>query len=182
MQISTGKTGDFSDYDIRRAKYFYTCLLYELSKFFILGLVFHLLDLFPEYLFSILFICPARILSGGLHFRNYFGCLLFSILYFFMGIIFLGNFHPSGAVVFFSLLLFALINLLIGPITSNQRPQPSLEKIHLIKKHMTFLFMVYAMFFLFFGQNRFYHLGYRLLLIHTAQMIVAFIGKEVSRW
>lgn len=182
MQISTEKTGDFSDYDIRRARYFYTCLLYELSKFFILGLLFHFFGLFPEYLFSILFICPARILSGGLHFHNYFGCLLFSILYFSIGIMPLGDFQPPMEVILFTLPLFALINLSIGPITSDQRPQLSPEKIHLIKKHMVFLFMVYAMFFFCFGQNRFCHLGYRLLLIHTAQMIVAFIGKEASRW
>lgn len=182
MQISNEKTRIFSDYDIRRARYFYTCLLYELSKFFILGLFFHHLGLFPEYLFSILFICPIRILSGGLHFRSYWGCLLFSFLYFSTSIILLRNYQPSRPVILLTLLLFILINLLIGPITSDQRPPLSPEKVPLIKKRMAIIFMIYVMFFLFFEQNRFYHLADRLLLIHTAQMVVAFIRKEAPKW
>ena len=94
---------EYSDYDLRRVRYFYSCLLYEVSKFIIIGGFFCLFGLLPEYVFSVLFICPLRILSGGLHFRSYLGCLLFSILYFSVSIMPFGNYHPTKGTALFLL-------------------------------------------------------------------------------
>lgn len=182
MQVLSGIKTEFSDYDIRRVRYFYTCLVYEISKFVILGAYFYLFGLLPEYLFSVLFVCPLRILTGGLHFQSYAGCLLFSILYFSVSIMPLFDYCPARGISLLLLLLCAVINVVVGPITSNQRPELSMNRKVSIKKRVMVLFVLYLSFFFIFEQNRFFYLANRLLLIHTVQMVAAFIRKEIAKW
>ena len=172
---------EYSDYDLRRVRYFYTCLLYEVSKFIIIGGFFCLFGLLPEYFFSVLFICPLRILSGGLHFRSYLGCLLFSILYFSVSIMPFWNYHPTKGTALFLLLLFAIINIVMGPITSDQRPEPSVDIKTVKKQRLLILFIMYFIFFFLSKYSRFFFLANRLLLLHSIQMMVSFIRKEVAR-
>lgn len=100
----------------------------DLSKLVILYIVFFTVNRSAEYLMALLALSIIRLYTGGLHFKTYTGCLLFTFL-FFASSIYLASSNlvsQSGLIVIELTSLFFIA--LFSPITSKNRPDYSAKK------------------------------------------------------
>lgn len=105
--------------------YYLKCILYDVSKLVLFLFIFSLLHLLPEFLLTFVVQFPLRTISGGLHFRHYWSCFAFSLVYLFL-IIALGSKilipFKIGVVL---LLLCVIVIYQIGQVRSPSRPSLS---------------------------------------------------------
>lgn len=110
---------------VEKLEYSLRVITSELSKVFILFLVFGFWDFQLMLLFSILFLFVSRPFSGGFHFKTYEGCLAFSVLFFSAGIVLSINFPATLKFSRFWILIFLSVSTYIKPEHSKKRPDYS---------------------------------------------------------
>ena len=64
--------------------YYLKCILYDVSKLILFLFIFSMLHMLPEFLLTFVIQFPLRTISGGLHFRHYWSCFAFSLVYLFL--------------------------------------------------------------------------------------------------
>jgi accessory gene regulator B len=74
--------------DVLKIQYTLEVILGDLTKFIIIFLIFLLLKEIPLFLLSFIILNSTRPLLGGLHCKTYYGCLICSLLYFIIVLIF----------------------------------------------------------------------------------------------
>ncbi len=105
-----------------KLKYSLQVILGDASKLIVLFLFFLCLKVPGQFAMAVLALSILRVYTGGLHFKSYLGCLLFSLL-FFCAAIGLADFCELPQPYMYLWWIFSLIVIaLISPITSKNRP------------------------------------------------------------
>ena len=121
-EIRVSLKTSFSEYELKKIKYFYLCLLYEGSKFLLMLLFFSCVHLQREYLVAIVVLLSIRGFSGGIHLQTYTGCLIFSFAFMLSSILCSQTITLSNTTQNAILALCILLMLFVGPVTSSNRP------------------------------------------------------------
>jgi len=109
--------------DVLKIQYTLEAILSDSTKFMIIFLIFLLLKEIPLFLLSFIILNSTRPLSGGIHCKTYYGCLICSILYF-MIILLFAKLSPrlniNFYIVFF--IISFIITLIFAPCPNKKRP------------------------------------------------------------
>ncbi|MBF4693355.1 accessory gene regulator B family protein [Fusibacter ferrireducens] len=112
----------FSPLEVAKLNYILTLLISELSKLIILWIGFRILGGLESAVLSILTLAMIRTFTGGLHFNQYYKCLMFTFG-FLMSVCLLSKLIQLHT---FTILLMLLFNIIVirrfAPITSLFRP------------------------------------------------------------
>lgn len=153
-------------------------ILYDLSKLVLLSLFFYSLGYFREFLFAALIAAPLRVYSGGLHFRHYMSCLLFSLGYFSLVIYGLGAIPLPLHVCAVLMLLCSIMNFCLSPVQSPSRPALPAAEVQGLKQK-TFILTIYcALMILLFYHTPLAPVGYWTILLHSAQLVIANMRRK----
>ncbi|WP_042678602.1 accessory gene regulator ArgB-like protein [Anaerosalibacter massiliensis] len=122
------KEFNLSELDSIKLKYSLEIIFSELSKLFILFALFSILRKRTDFIYSFLALFLIRTFTGGLHFKTYGKCLIFSGLFFYISI-FLKDFISLNFTIISILFIFSLFTIIIfDPITHESRPSYSYKK------------------------------------------------------
>lgn len=172
------KNMEISECDKKLLLFTVNCILYDVSKLLLFILIFYLMHKLDLFLYAFIILLPLRTFSGGLHFKHYLSCLLFSLGYFLLVTIPLASLHLPLALLLPSLFLCTVINVLQGPIRSASRP-PLPQKEVLKCKKKTFFATCFGIALV--GlcyQTKFTPVGYWTILLHSAQLVIASLLKK----
>lgn len=169
----------FSDYQIAQLKYLLFTLLSESTKFIILGFIFK--NNFISFLYSIILFSVLRLTTGGLHCTSYIGCLITTFFFLFISIYMLPLIKLPIFIISLFLCICALINFTIGPISSKKRlPLNSTTKKRLAYRSVFIIFLHLILLLCF--KSKLLIIGSWLIILHTLQLIIANLQKEVNSW
>ncbi len=168
----------YSDYEIALLKYFFTAVFYDVSKFILLGIAFGFAGYFVEYLLASVVLVFFRISSGGLHFKTYWSCFLFSLVFFTLCIVILPEFSPSKTIQMIILLICLAIVNRIGPITSKYRKKPDVILIQKSKKDCSIIIFSYCILTFVIPLNHYINTGFWVIILQTLQLVIAKIFKR----
>lgn len=109
--------------DVLKIQYTLEVILGDLTKFIIIFLIFLLLKELPLFLFSFIILNSTRPLLGGIHCKTYYGCLVCSLLYFIIVLIFT-KFAPLLNINLYIILflIFFITTLIFAPCRNEKRP------------------------------------------------------------
>lgn len=176
------KRFNYTDYQIEVIKYFFICIGSDISKlFFILGFSV-ITDCFILCLISLIALVLLRTSGGGFHCEHYLTCLLFSFSFTFSSIYLSRNISFNRAGIILGMLICIVIAYKLVPIVSYHRPEPPKE---LIKRSRTinFTFLILCTFVVsVFYQNQYCKLLFWVCVLHTAQLILAFINRKGGKY
>lgn len=167
----------FSDYQIAQLKYLFFTLLSESTKFIILGFIFK--NNFISFLYSIMLFSVLRLTTGGLHCASYIGCFITTFFFLFISIYMLPLIKIPVFVTTLLLCICALINFTIGPISSKKhlplnsttKKRLSYQSVFIICLHLILQLCI---------KSNLLIIGGWLIILHTSQLIIAFLQKEVN--
>ncbi len=161
-----------------RLNYIISCIIYEGSKLLLFFLFFCCIHKLDGFLYSLIILLPLRFISGGLHFKHYISCLVFSFMYFYLVNVVLMPFKFPLFISIIILSVCAVTNFIIGPITSDSRPQLTKEIINKGKLNI-FIATCYELIltFLFFD-TAISTVGFWTIVLHTLQLIIANFRKK----
>jgi len=118
---------NLSSLDKMKLKYSMETIFNDLSKIFILFILFSFLDKTSDFIYSVLALMTIRPFTGGLHFKTYSGCLTFTGIFFTTSIVLKNNIQLSNIILIAFVFSFMTI-FLLAPITSKNRPSYSNQK------------------------------------------------------
>ena len=160
-------------YKKKLIKYFLLCILSEGSKIILYGLFFFRIHLFTEFLFALIILLFLRTNGGGLHFKHYTTCLIFSFLVF-VASIFLGIYvNPNRIIAIFILIVSIPVCYWCVPITSNNRPEPSDKLIKKSKRNTLITLSAYLMSVCILPMSRYLGILVWIVIIHILQLLLA---------
>ncbi|WFA09982.1 accessory gene regulator B family protein [Tissierella sp. Yu-01] len=127
---------EFGLTDIEKAKLKYTLdvLFTDVSKLLILFVIFHILGVSKDFIYSVLALLTIRPFTGGLHFKTYTTCFIFTFFFFSIAII-LNNIISLGYSAIYLMIFSCIVVLSIAPIIHKNRPGYSNHK----KRHFKYL-------------------------------------------
>lgn len=169
---------NISERDKKLLLFSINCILYDVSKLLLFLLIFSLIHRLELFLFAFVILLPLRMISGGLHFKHYSSCLLFSLGYFLVVTIPLASLHLPLSIMLPSLLLCTVINVLFGPIRSASRPPLPEKEIIKCKKKTLFASCFGIGLVILFRNTKFASVGYWTILLHSAQLVIASLLKK----
>lgn len=164
--------------DMRMLKYYYMCLLHEVSKFLIMLFIFSRFHAGTQYVVAALALCALRHNMGGIHFRQYWSCFGFSLV-FLAVVITIARFCPVNLVVqIITTCLCILITFLTGPVQSSTRP--ALDKKHFIRYRNNACIVMAVLMVLFICMKSFTYrdLIYWVIVFQTLQLVAAKIYER----
>lgn len=178
----------FSDYQMKLLRFSFTGILYDVSKTLIFGIYFCVIGKLPEFLFALVPLVLLRIRSGGIHFKKYWTCFLFSFLYLCLVIHVLPGLvsvHPLA--VYPVLLVCAVADYLVGPNTLKEKVviQDAVlkdEQSGLIRKAKIECFqvvLIVAILCFLFPGNRYLIVSFWTVVLHAVQLVITKIMREV---
>ncbi len=169
---------EYSDYEIAMLKYQLTAFSYDISKLVIMAILFFFLDLFPQYCIAVITLLLLRTTTGGLHFKTYIGCLLFTLCFFITAVSILPQFKIHQLTIIILLYICILIVNIIGPITSNYRPIPNGILIKKCKRNAGNFIFLYSLFTIIIPLNQYIITGFWVIILQTLQLVFAYIHKK----
>src|SRR5699024_5279683 len=84
-----------TDLDSKKLRYSLEFLYNDFSKTFLLLILFAILGYPLDFIFAGIILFSIRIFTGGLHFKTYSGCLVFSLIFFVITIYLKNSFSLS---------------------------------------------------------------------------------------
>lgn len=169
---------DLSKADKAKLNYVISCIIYEGSKILLFLLFYSYIHQLNSFFYSLIMLLPLRIISGGLHFKHYTACLTFSFLYFYLAIIILMPFRLPLVISSILLIVCAVINYKIGPVTSNSRPQLKPEEIKKGKLNIFIATCYELILTVLFFDTVLSTVGFWTIVLHTLQLIIADFQKK----
>ena len=169
---------DISASEKARLNYFFSCMIYEGSKIILFLLFFTLIGHLKGFLYSMLILLPLRIISGGLHFKHYLACLVFSFSYFYLVTIPLNGLIPTYGITLVVLCICIFINSYIGPVTSDSRPELSSEDIKRGKLHIFIATFYDTLLTVVLYDTPLAPIGFWTIMLHSLQLVIAKLRKK----
>ncbi|KJF26169.1 hypothetical protein TZ02_15100 [Clostridium aceticum] len=150
--------------DSIKLRYTLEVIINDFSKLIVLFLVFTLLDKQMNFIYSFLALSTLRPFTGGLHFKTYIGCILFSAAFFYLSIFLVLSIFLDFFITLVLFIFALLIVILLAPIPSEARPTYSRKKITTFK-FLSAMIIVFHLFMYFFTNKNPY-------FIHSIWVIV----------
>lgn len=173
---------NYTDYQIEVIKYFFVCMGSDISKLFIILGFSVIFDCFISCVISLVVLVFLRTSGGGFHCEHYLTCLLFSFSFTFSSIFLMENILLNRPGIICGMLICIVIAYKLVPIVSYHRPEPPKE---LIKRSraINFSFLILCTFAVsVFYQNQYCRLLFWVCILHTAQLILAFINRKGGKY
>ena len=154
------------------------CILYDISKLILFVAFFAVIHKLSSFIFAFLIFYPIRQISGGLHFKHYFSCLVFSFGYMYLVVVMLAPLTIGHAVVVPILAVCAAVIYAIGPIRPPSRPALSAQEFAEHRKKAFSIVCYESVLIVLFFDHRLASAGYWTIILHTLQLVMAFIIKK----
>ena len=168
---------DMSADDREKMLYSLQNLIGEFSKILLMFLFFLPFNLHGYFLRAVLALAIIRMYTGGLHFKTYGGCLMFSLT-FFSARILLTKFCVLPQLGYLLVGLIGLIVIgLISPITSKSRPNYSIHQRRTFKTMGCLIISLHLLGCLILKNNPYFISSVWVILLQAIQLILA---KEVE--
>ena len=154
------------------------CMLYDMSKVILFVAFFAAIHQLDSFVYAFLIFFPVRQVSGGLHFKHYASCLIFSFVYMYAAVVLLAPIKLALAAVIPILAICATVIYMIGPILAPTRP--ALTKQEFAERRLkAFKIICYeiVLTILFFNSDL-ASAGYWTIILHTMQLMIAWIIKN----
>lgn len=170
---------NYSENDIEKVRYVFAAFYSEFSKLIIMELLFLIINKGFEFLISVSILLLIRTNSGGLHFKHYWSCLLFSTTLLLCAIILLPAIPISKLTMILCLILCIVINYNIKPVRCIYRPAPDEKMIrncHISTFKCIFFYLIIIYLF---PMNPYLIAGFWTILLQTLQLVAAnFLEKR----
>ncbi len=154
------------------------CILYDISKLILFIAFFAAMHKLNSFVYAFLIFFPIRRISGGLHFKHYVSCLIFSFVYMYLAVVVLAPIRLEFAVVVPILTICAIVIYWIGPIRPPSRPALSRPEFEEHRKKALSIVCYEAVLIVLFFDNPLSGAGYWTIILHALQLIVAFMMKK----
>lgn len=177
MRTDFQETYNLSNFQIAQLQYLGKTLLSEISKIIIMGILFH--QHFYLYIFAILLLCLLRTSTGGLHCHTYLSCLAMSIGYIFTSIYICPHIEVTKLATLVLLPICILVNYLIGPVTSDCRPELKGTLRTKGKVKSVVIILIFFILTIIIPENAYLTVGFWIIILHTIQLVIAKIRKEI---
>lgn len=165
----------FNNYQMRQLEYFFKTVLAETSKIIVLLILFH--NEMKACLLTMLLLSLLRTSAGGIHFHTYLGCLCGTIIFFSLSIFVMPSIYFTEPLSIGLLFACGLVNYLLAPITAPGHLQLSNTTIKRAKIKCFVSIQLYAIIMSIIPNNRYLHIGFWIIILHTLQLIIAKIQK-----
>lgn len=157
--------------------YYLKCIFYDVSKFVLFVIFFCIIHKVHYFLFTFCVMFPLRTISGGIHFKHYFSCLIFSLLYIFAVIELSLRIPVPFAICIPTLLLCGVILYGIGQVRSASRPKLTDTERMKLKRKALFVSCAETVLVILIYPTDFAPMVYWSVFLHTLQLIIA---KSIS--
>ena len=154
------------------------CFLYDFSKLAMFLIFFGLVHKLDYFVFAYAVMLPLRKISGGLHFKHYTSCLIFSFCFFLAAIMLLAPIKLPFIIVMIAFMVCAVVIYVIGPIQAPTRPALAETEIAKRRKNAMFAIVYAAVLTGLFFESRLGMVGFWVIMLHTLQLVIAFIKKK----
>ena len=162
----------------KMAIYHLKCWLYDGSKFLIFLVFFFFIERLDMYLYAFIILLPLRLNTGGLHFKHYWSCLLFSFVYMLTVTIPLADIRLPYGVSILLLLLCVVINGSIGPICSASRPALPQQEIIKYRQKGALLTCYDTLLTMLFWNTHLAPVGFWTIVLHSVQLVIGNILEK----
>lgn len=164
---------DLSANEYQMMRYSLAIILNEVSKFLIIFLTFWLFQVHMIFLMGFLTLIMIRSNLGGLHFKTYWGCLGFSLIFFSISIYLYNHVCLSQMLMIGLGLLCLTITYIVSPVLSSSRPKYSASKKDKFKHLGCILIMVHVLGFITIKNNPYFTMSIWIIFLQTVQLIIA---------
>ena len=118
----------FSELQLKKMEYGLNSIFGEITKLITFIIFFYLFSAEKYFLISFIFFSPIRLFSGGYHAKTYWGCFIFTLVFFVL-IIFLGKyFHPNNAIPMLLIILSINLICIFSPVDNKNKPIKSKKR------------------------------------------------------
>lgn len=164
---------NLSELDSIKLKYSLEIIFNDLSKFFILLIIFSIFGKTVDFIFSSLILLMIRPFTGGLHFKTYRGCIIFSGIFFYLSILLKNNVSLNHTIITASLIFSILIVILFVPITHRSRPEYSKKKIRQFKLISIIFILFHFGLYYFINKNPYFINSIWVITLQSFQILIA---------
>ncbi len=171
---------DYSDYEISLIQYALTASFYDLSKLIIFGIYYFYTDRLIPYFFALLPLILLRTQNGGIHFKKYWTCFLFTFGYLELCISILPALIPlPQSTMHGILLLCAVMNWFIGPNSLTRKKDMDAAFVKKAKRCTLLVIMGLEVLLAVYSVNAYLGVSFWTAVLHTGQLGVTKVLKEV---
>lgn len=165
---------NLSKIESAKLKYSLEIIFNDLSKLLILFFFFSIVGKKSDFIYSAITLLLLRPFTGGLHFKTYYGCLFFTVVFFISCITFKNYFSINSLLIIFLLFIFlAAIILFFAPITSKSRPAYSDRKKQKFKLLSLIILFIHFFLFLFYKNNPYLMNSIWIMILQSIQLLIA---------
>lgn len=158
--------------------YFFKAFVYEFSKIIIFLCFAAFFNIVKEYLVALLFLMLVRTSGGGLHLRTYIGCLIVSFIFLYSSIFLAWICKPHQVVMAIILAFCALIGRYLVPITSDNRPEASIEQVRNSKRNTFIIIISMSILICICPLNIYSYICFWTVVLHLLQLFFAHYIKR----
>lgn len=152
-------------------RYLVLSFLSETSKLFMLALLFY--RKMGIFLFSVLVLYLLRSTTGGMHCKRYWSCFLVSFSYLFLCIDVLPIIALPKSAMLGILLICCVVTYYIGPVVSQNRPQPTSQQCHKRKIQVFIVIFFYMILMYILPESSYVISGFWIVVLHAVQLSFA---------
>lgn len=165
------ETKKYTNYQIQQILYLTKTLSADISKTIVLSIMFS--KHFDQFFIAMILLFLLRSYSGGMHFHTYLGCLIATIIYFFMALYILPPIEVNFAVKVLCLTFCMLLCDRVGPVISKYRPPLSLPKILLCRNITVCLIFLFIIILYVIPEHPYITIGFWVIILHSCQLLAA---------
>lgn len=169
---------EIPEHQKKLAIFHFKCWLYDGSKFLIFLVFFFLIQRLDMYLYAFIIMLPLRLNTGGLHFKHYWSCFLFSFGYMLIVTIPLADIRLPYGISILLLFLCVIINCSIGPICSASRPVLPQQEIIKYRQKGALLTCYDILLTILFWHTHLAPVGFWAIILHSMQLIIGNIRTK----
>lgn len=165
---------DLAAIDKSKLKYSLEVISNDISKLLILLVLFFMIGKTKDFLYSALALMTIRPFTGGLHFKTYFTCLVFSGMFFTTSIFLQSNISLNSNILLILLIfIFSFSTIFfVAPITSKNRPLYSKEKLLQFKIISLSVVMIHFMAYIILNKNPYLNNAIWVFVLQSIQLII----------
>ncbi len=167
----------FTNFQMGQIRYTLECIFSETSKLILMGIYFALIHKFSFYAFAIFVLVLLRTCTGGLHFKHYTSCLLFTFAFLFISINVLPAIPFTKLYMLFVLFFCLIANYYFAPIVSCYRPTPTGIRIKKSKLQACTIITIYVLFLYVCPFNLYSTVGFWIIVLQSIQLVAAKLFK-----
>lgn len=172
ITTSFNKVLDLSTDDQAKMQYVLEMIIGDLSKVLFMFLLFMIVDKHVLYLYAVTILSILRTYTGGIHFKTYKGCFIFSLVFFITVIILHSKLILETNLSLIVFTLNILIMVFVSPIQSSTRPRYTKQK-RIVFKTVGLIFILIHMIGYYNNQNPYFTISIWVITLQCIQLLYA---------